>query len=222
MLQLDVVRDELAAALLPFSQSSRNQIVAMAERAAASNKYTTKPMREISMGGTDVVVIEAEPVRCTEGKRYKTSTIPVSPVIFRQVSWSNAMRQLSAPYNAWLNYCYGDSLSFEHQHALTVHIWNSLKIYHAESHLPEMNAETEKKLKALIWLSVQETKNFINRAEYRYSPKKLSQLCGVTHANWRKNYQARWKFLLECGNQLDREALIHVVQLRTAENSSRR
>ncbi|MEB7926146.1 bacteriophage antitermination protein Q [Atlantibacter hermannii] len=222
MLQLDFVRDELAAALLPFSQSSRNQIVAMAERAAASDKFTSKPTREISMGETDVIVIEAEPVRCTEGKRYKTSTIPVSPVIFCQVSWCNALRQLPAPYSAWLNYCYGDLLSFEYQQVLTVHIWNGLKIYHAESNLPEMTAETERKFKALTWLAVQESKNFINRAEYRYKPKDLSRLLGITHANWRNNYQARWKFLLECGNQLDREALIHVTQLRTAANSSRR
>ncbi|TQS65210.1 hypothetical protein DSB75_25050, partial [Salmonella enterica subsp. enterica serovar Typhimurium] len=40
-----------------------------------------------------------------EGKKFKTSTLPVSPDIFRQASWRRAIYQLPEQYIAWLSYC---------------------------------------------------------------------------------------------------------------------
>jgi hypothetical protein len=213
MLQLKYVRDELASALLSFSKPERNQIVAMAERSAAASKFTAKPMREISVDAA-VVIVEAEPVRYTEGKKFRTSSIPVSPQIFRQVSWRNALHQLPTPYKTWLNYCYGDQLSFEDQTFLTQHVWNIIQLYHKETYSSKMSSKTEKNMKGLSWLAIQETKNLVNRESYKYTQKELSKLCNITYDNWRKNYQTRWELILQCISQLDNEALIHVEQQR--------
>lgn len=221
-MQFNFVRNELTAALLSFSKSHRNQIVAMAERAPLQSRFTAKPQREIDIDNDTVIVIDAEPISYREGKRYHTSMIPVSPAIFSQVSWRSALLKMPEPYKSWLNYCYGDSISFEHQTILTTHIWHSLLINLAESKSPKMNCKTETNLKALTWLALQESKNFINRGELKYSQEELSQLCGVKYDLWRKNYKNRWDVMLACGVQMDREALIHVDQLRKKHISNRR
>lgn len=220
-MQLNYVRDELTSALLSYSKAGRNQIVAMAERAAPNTRFTTRAMREVEINNT-VILVEAETVHCTEGRRYKTSTIPVSPMIFSQVAWRQAVRRLHPQYSAWLNYCYGDSVEFQHQEILTAHIWFCLGIYQAENKMPAMSSKTKRNLKALAWLAAQEAKSFINRGEYRYKPEELSSLCGVTWENWRKNYQKRWDVIQHCCAQLDREALINVSQLRQTARSNRR
>lgn len=221
MLQLNYVRDSLTAALLAYSKEERNQIVAMSEMAGASKKFLEKPVREIDIDGA-VIIVEAEPVSYHEGKRYKTSTLPVSPAIFSQVSWRLAMHQLPEPYLAWLSYCYGDDLTFDRQTVLSVYLWNALKVYQAENKLPKMNSTTEKKLRALAWLAIQETKNLVNRGAFKYSQNELSQLCGISHDAWRQNHKERWEALLSSCRQLDREALIHVDQLRKKASSNRR
>lgn len=210
-MQFNTVRNELTAALLSFSKVSRNQIVAMAER--VPSRFTEKPTREIDVDNT-IVVIDAETISCKEGKRYQTSSIPVSPVIFSQVSWRNALLKMDNLYSSWLNYCYGDSISFEHQEILTKHIWNCLLIHLAETNSPKMNKKTESNLKNLAWLALQESKTYINRGEFRLKQEALSLLCGVEYNLWRKNYKCRWDAMINCGIQMDREALIHVDQLR--------
>ena len=85
-----------------------------------------------------------------------------------------------------------------------------------------MNGKTETNLKALAWLALQESKNFINRGELKYNQEELSQLCGVKYDLWRKNYKSRWDVMLASGVQMDREALIHVDQLRKKHISNRR
>ncbi|EGC6224838.1 hypothetical protein JN603_004285 [Salmonella enterica] len=221
MLQLNYVRDSITAALLAYSKSQRNQIVVMSEMAGASRKYLEKPVREIEINGK-VVVVDAEPVSYHEGKKFKTSTLPVSPDIFRQASWRRAMYQLPEQYIAWLSYCYGDALSFDHQTILSVHIWNELQVYQKENGLPKMNSTTTKKLKILAWLAIQETKNFVNRGEYKYSQEELSGFCGISYDGWRQNHKERWEVLLSSCIQLDREALIHVDQLRKKSGCHRR
>ncbi|WP_312315335.1 bacteriophage antitermination protein Q [Atlantibacter sp.] len=222
MLQLNFVRDELTAALLDLSKTGRNQIVAMAERAAASDRFTARPKREVAMGEDAVVIIDAEPVRFTAGKKFKTSSMPVNPAIFRQVSWRIAMHRLPAASRSWLNYCYGDALSFDDQTILVTHIWQSLETHIRENNLPKMNGKTEKNLKALVMLAVQETKYFLSKEEYRYTQEELSQLCGVSWDNWRKRYQSRWELMLSGLNELDNEALTHVEQLRKSACCDRR
>ncbi len=220
-MQLNYVRDELTSALLSYSKAERNQIVAMAERATPASRFTGRAMRAVEIDNT-VILVESDVISCTEGRRYKTSTIPVSPAIFHQVSWRQAIHRLVQPYSAWLNYCYGDSLNFQHQEILTAHIWFSLNVYQTEKKMPAMSNKTQRNLKALVWLAIQEAKNFINRGEYKYSPEELSVLCGVTWENWRKQYQKRWDVIQQCSAQLDREALINVSQLRETALSHRR
>lgn len=214
MLQLNYVRDELTAALLDISTKGRNQIVAMAERTTASSRFTVRPKREIALGEDTVVVVEAEPVRFTAGKKFKTSSIPVTPAVFRQISWRMAMQRLPAPSRAWLSYCYGDCLSYNHQITLVEHIWKKVTAHIKENNLPEMNKKTEKNLKALSMLAVQEAKYFLSHEKYRYTQEALSQLCGVSWGNWRLRYKSRWELMLQSILQLDNEALIHVERLR--------
>lgn len=222
MLQLDFVRESLTAALLDMPKSGCNQIVAMAERATSSDRFTARPTRKITIDETNTVVIEAEPIRCTAGKKFKTSSLPVTPAIFSQVSWRIAMHRLPAASWSWLNYCYGDVLSFDDQTTLVTYIWQSLETHIFENKLAKMNGKTEKTLKALVMLAIQETKYFLSREQYRYSQEELSQLCGVSWDNWRKRYQSRWVLMLSGLNELDSEALIHVEQLRRQSKSDRR
>lgn len=220
MLQLNYVRNELTAALLSYSKAARNQIVVMAENAAAT-RASKRPVRELVIDAKTIIEIDAETVKCSEGRRYKTSSIPVSPAIFSQVAWRKALHKLSPQYNAWLSYCYGDAVNFEQQEILTRHIWFCLNVYQKEHGLPAMSPKMARNLRGLAWLSVQEAKNFINRGEYRYSNEELSQLCGVKWPNWRKQYQKRWDIIQQCNIQLDKEALIDV-QLRKSSVSNRR
>lgn len=222
MLQLNYVRDELTAALLEIAQTGRNQIVTMAERAGSSNRYTGRPKREIAFGGDVSVVVDAEPVRCAAGKRFKTSSLPVSPAIFRQVSWRLAMHRMPAASQAWLNYCYGDSLAFEAQKTLVTYVWEQLGTEIKKSGLPKMSSKTSSAVKALMWLAVQESKFFLSRGIFRYTPEELSRLCGVSWDNWRKHYQRRWDLMLESISQLDNEALIDVEKHRKSACCNRR
>lgn len=222
MLQLNYVRDELTAALLDISSNGRNQIVAMAERAATSTRFNLRPEREIALSGDAVVVVEAEPIRFTAGKKFKTSSMPVTPAVFRQISWRIAMHRLPAASQAWLNYCYGDSLVFDGQTILVAHVWQALESQIKESRLPKMSGKTAQHLKALALLAVQETKYFLSREEYRYSQEELSQLCGVSWDNWRQRYQKRWELMLHSIIQLDSEALTHVDKLRKNACCNRR
>ena len=220
MLQLNYVRNELTSALLSYSKAARNQIVVMAENATAA-RLSKRPVRELIIDGSTTIEIDVETVRFSEGRRYKTSSIPVSPAIFSQVAWRKALHTLSPQYNAWLSYCYGDTVNFQQQEILTAHIWFCLNVYQKEQGLPAMSSKTARNLRGLAWLSVQEAKNFINRGEYRYSNEELSQLCGVKWPNWRKQYQPRWDIIQQCNIQLDKEALIDV-HLRKSALGNRR
>ena len=220
MLQFNYVRKELTEALLAYSKPGRNQIVTMSERACQANDHLCQPTRQIEIGNLSISG-DAEPVQCTEGRPYRNSSVPVSPSIFRQIAWRRALHVLPRPYQAWLQYCYGDSTSFTHQVDISRHIWEAFLVCIKSGEGKRFNAATQERIKKLVLLSVQETKHLTNRGEPRYTAAELASLCGVESGNWRENYQPRWVLLKTICEQIDREALIYVEQLRKTARRNR-
>ncbi len=220
MLQFSYVRKELTEALLSYSKLGCNQIVTMAERAGQAADFLCTPQRKIEIGNT-FITVDAEPVHCTEGRPYRGSSVPVSPFIFSQIAWRRALHVLPRPYQAWLHYCYGDSTSFTHQVDISRHLWEAFLVCVKSGESKRCSTTTQERIKKLVWLSVQETKHTINRGEPRYTSADLAALCGVENGNWRENYQPRWILLKTICEQIDREALIYVEQLRNTARRNR-
>ncbi len=85
----------------------------------------------------------------------KGTSIPlVSPVEFSTSSWRRAVLSLEEHHKAWLLWCYGESICWEYQIAITQWAWNEFNTQSGTRKLQE-NAGTPEKL---IWLAAQAVK----------------------------------------------------------------
>lgn len=208
MLQHEYVRHRLTEALLSHQKKSCNQIVAMAEKSQTGCKFQAKAIRKIAVGINEIIV-EADPVRCSSSRSYKTSSIPVTTNIFSHIAWRRAVKLMAPHHQAWINYCYGDSTSFDHQQQITLYVWAIFQINQKKTSARSMSKKTYSVVRSLTWLAVQESKHITNRGDRKYRSKELCELADVSPQNWNINYQPRWDSLLRACEQLDSEALSH-------------
>ena len=219
--QLEYLRESLTEALMMYSKSHQSP-TSGAAAGGSSDRYKARPKRKIAIGDDSekFIIVDADPVTYREGKKYKTSSLPVSPAIFRQILWRLSMHKLPAEEFAWLSYCYGDDMTFDHQVMLCQHIWNGLIMNLTDQ--AKMNKKTEKTLRAATWLAVQECKNKINRGEFKYSQKSLSELCGIKYGTWRENYAPRWSAMISVCMELDEKSLVNIDYVRKSTCRNRR
>lgn len=221
MLQLEWVREHLNKALLniilPRENSSGSRIYPEKRDA----QIYTKPTREIELE-KKTITVPIDPMHCTEGRKYKGSRVLVSPEMYALASWRRAVMLLPPSYQAWTRYCYGDSTAFDGQITICTHVWAAFQIYQHEIGAPRMSKKIEEAIQRLVWLALQERKQFLTRGQYRYCSADLARLCGVSPDNWAHNYQPRWAALMKITERLDREALIYAEQEQRTESRMRR
>lgn len=170
----------------------------------------------------NTVVVEAQPVRCSSSRSYKSSTLPVAADVFRDISWRKAVNLVAPHYQAWINYCYGDSTNYGLQMLLVTHVWAAFLTLQKETGAPTMSKKTIASIRSLVYLAVQEAKIITNRGEGKYKPGELARLMGTSHSNWTTNHQPRWESLIRICEQLDREALINAEFFQQKTRSNKR
>lgn len=219
MLQLNYVRNRLTIALLGIYKPKANQLASIGGSIQGEQKFRAKPTREISFGENHSITVPAEAIRCCEVRSYKGSSVLLTPEAFEYSAWRRAVNKLPDTYQAWIRYCYGDSILFPDQIVLCHHVWSAFLVYQREIGAPKMSKKIKTLMQSLVWLSVQESKLITNRGVGKYDATALSTLSGLSAPNWNQNYQFRWFALLQIGAALDREALTHVEQAHRAEDS---
>ncbi|KON62789.1 phage antitermination protein Q [Komagataeibacter europaeus] len=222
MLQFDYVRTSLSSALLCITvQRDEKPDESRVFADKTNQSFQSKPMREIALDDRTIRV-EATPVHCSETRPYKGGKLLINNNAYRMSSWRRVVSLLPPAYESWIRYCYGDSIVFGHQEILCHHVWSAFIVYQREVGAPRMSKKVKESLQRLVWLSVQESKKFVNRGAFAYVASDLALLLGVTPNNWNQCYQPRWKALLQIMVTLDREALIHAEQKHREESRLRR
>ncbi|EPU7098215.1 bacteriophage antitermination protein Q, partial [Escherichia coli] len=140
----------------------------------------------------------------------------VSPVEFATSSWRRALLELEEHQKAWLLWCYGGNICWEHQIAITQWVWNEFK---TQSGTRKIAVKTLERVKKLIWLAAQDVRGWVTGCEV-YQRQELARLCGVKPDNWSHNYAHYWREMCDIFKRLDRESLICSVKIRAQQKAT--
>ncbi|MBB9242529.1 antiterminator, partial [Escherichia coli] len=112
-------------------------------------------------------------------------------VEFSTSSWRRAVLSLEEHHKAWLLWCYGGNICWEHQIAITQWAWEEFKAHSGNRKIAE---KTRERLKKLIWLAVQDVKSELAGSE-TYEYQELAELMGVAKSTWTETYRPRWEIM---------------------------
>lgn len=216
----EFVRGQLRNALYDLPMTQKGQIAIMSD-SAAGDRYSDRAMRQVESEGS-TVQIEAEHVRYREGKKYKQNKPLIMEGAFQSGIWRHAVNKLPAECLSWANYCYGESLRFEHQVTICKEIWKRFQQLEPAAGLKKMHAPTRKKVEQLTWLAVQVAISEINGGAKEYSAAELSRFLDIKPDNWQHNYLPRWALLISACHDLDSEVIGYVGRQHKAERDRRR
>lgn len=216
----EYVRDQLRTALYDLPLGQKGQIAIMSDT-AGGDSYTDKPKRLV-VSGESAVQIDAEPVRCHQGKSYKQNKPLILETAFKTGIWRQAVNKLADQQVAWAKYCYGEELNFDHQLIICKEVWDRFLVRENETRSKKMALKMQQKLQALVLLAVQVTVGQIRGPQLEYSNARLSQLLGIKPNNFQGHYLPRWSLLLAVCTELDNEVIAYVGRQHKAESDGRR
>lgn len=214
------VRDQLRTALCDLPLGQKGQIAIMSDM-AGGDAFTDRPVRLVESGDGSLK-IDAEPVRCHQGKKYKQNKPLILEAAFKTGIWRQAVNKLPDAQLAWAKYCYGEDLKFDHQLIICKEIWNRFLKHETETRARKMSEKLQKKLSSLVLLAVQVSTGRIRGPEREYTGSQLSKLLGIKPNNWQGHYLPRWSLLLALCEELDSEVIKSVGRQHKAERDGRR
>lgn len=214
------VRDQMRTALCDLPLAQKGQIAIMSDM-AGGDTFTERPVRLVESGESRVK-IDAEPVRCHQGKKYKQNKPLILEAAFKTGIWRQAVNKLPDAQMAWAKYCYGEDLKFDHQLIICKEIWNRFLNRETETRARKMSEKLQKKLSSLVLLAVQVSVGRIRGPQLEYTGAYLSQLLGIKPNNWQGHYLPRWSLLLALCEELDNEVIASVERQHRAERAERR
>lgn len=215
----EYVRGQLRTALFELPLSQKGQIAIMSD-SAAGDRHTARPVRTIDTG-TGCVEVDAEPVRYREGKKYKQNKPLILDQCFKSSIWRQSVNRLNDDHLAWANYCYGESLKFEHQVLICSEIWRRFEQLEAAENPKKMSAKTRQRVQRLTWLAVQVAASQLQQLPKIYKNTELAAFLGVAPDNWQTNYLSRWTRLISVCHTYDSEVIRHVERQHKAERHRR-
>ncbi|WP_097448605.1 bacteriophage antitermination protein Q [Escherichia coli] len=214
---LQFVREQLIIATADLSGATKGQLEAWQENAMFdTGRYRRKKIRYCDEVTGKMITRDNPPI---PGKQSlaKGSSIPlVSPVEFSTSSWRRAVLSLEEHHKAWLLWCYGGNICWEHQIVITHWVWNEFTTRYETR---KIAGKTLERVKKLIWLAAQDVRGSVTGREV-YQRQELARLCGVKPDNWSHNYANYWREMCDIFKKLDTESLICTVKMRSQQKAT--
>ena len=214
---LQFVREQLMIATADLSGSTKCQLEAWQENALFdTGRYRRKKIRYRDEVTGKMITRDNPPIQGKQSLAKGSSIALVSPVEFATSSWRRAVLELEEHQKAWLLWCYGGNICWEHQIAITQWGWSEFK---TQSGSRKIAVKTLERVKKLIWLAAQDVRGWVTGCEV-YQRQELARLCGVKPDNWSHNYANYWGEMCGICKRLDRESLICSVEKRAQEKAT--
>ncbi|HCT7897889.1 TPA: antiterminator [Enterobacter cloacae] len=216
-INLSYVRQQLILATADMSGATKCQLMAWLENAQFDTKtFKRKKPRVMDEVTGKMITLDNPPIPGKQS-RAKGSHIPlVNHVEYSTASWRRALMSLEEHQKAWLLWNYSESVSFEHQVAITQWAWAEFR---EQLGAKKVAGKTMERLKKLIWLAAQDVKaELAGREAYEYQA--LAELAGVTPKNWSETFTDRWVEMRRIFLRLDSGALLQVTRSRSQQKAT--
>ncbi|KLW06405.1 bacteriophage antitermination protein Q [Enterobacter hormaechei] len=215
--QLEYVRQQLIVATADLSGATKGQLVAFAENAQFTATARSRGRKKVFDKDKQRMVNPDGPPMSGSQSRAKGSSIAlVSPVEYGTASWRRAVLSLDDHQKAWLLWNYSESVSFEHQVAITQWAWAEFR---EQLGAKKVASKTMERLKKLIWLAAQDVKSELAGKDV-YQQQDLAALCGVKPDNWCHNYADYWRAMCTIFKRLDGDSLLCTVRTRSQQKAT--
>ncbi|EOZ1383294.1 TPA: antiterminator [Enterobacter hormaechei] len=215
--QLEYVRQQLIVATADLSGATKGQLVAFAENAQFTATARSRGRKKVFDKDKQRMVNPDGPPMSGSQSRAKGSSIAlVSPVEYGTASWRRAVLSLDDHQKAWLLWNYSESVSFEHQVAITQWVWAEFR---EQLGAKKVASKTMERLKKLIWLAAQDVKSELAGKDV-YQQQDLAALCGVKPDNWCHNYADYWRAMCTIFKRLDGDSLLNAVRTRSQQKAT--
>lgn len=208
--QLEYIRIQLRAALEDDSGGTKGQLEAFAEHPPADKKLN--PRKQIHVveldngrGGVRRVKAENSALYVLETRSRRHPMPPIRDKAFCYAAWRRAVLKLDVSQQAWIKYCYGFDLNFEHQKEICRYIWEC-----HEKQLTDVRLQKRVKMRIiqLVWLAAQDAAAKNRNETYKeYAGAVLSGLLSVDRSGWTRIYSFHWEALKRAFERLDSHAL---------------
>ncbi|HBV6154155.1 TPA: antiterminator [Klebsiella variicola] len=212
---LQYVRQQLIVATADLSGATKGQLVAFAENAQVTATARSRGRKKVYSEVKQRMVNPDGPPMSGSQSRAKGSSIAlVLPVEYSTASWRRALLSLEEYQKAWLLWNYSDNIRWEHQETITRWAWEQFSEKLAGVRIAN---KTVDRLRQLIWLAAQNTKQEITGIGHHYSP---AAMVGIKPDNWCHNYSDYWQIMMDIYQELDSQALLSVSRLRSQQKAT--
>ncbi|MBZ7621133.1 antiterminator [Klebsiella michiganensis] len=212
---LQYVRQQLIVATADLSGATKGQLVAFAENAMFEATARSSKRMKVVDPATGRMVRPSNPPVPGKQSRAKGSAIAlVQPVEYSTASWRRALLLLEEHQKSWLLWNYSDNIRWEHQETITSWAWEQFSEKLAGARIAK---KTVDRLRQLIWLAAQNTKQEITGRGHHYSP---AAMVGIKPDNWCHNYSDYWLTMMDIYQGLDSQALLSVSRSRSQQKAT--
>lgn len=212
---LQYVRQQLIVATADLSGATKGQLVAFAENAQFTATARSRGRKKVYSEVKQKMVNPDGPPMSGSQSRAKGSSIAlVLPVEYSTASWRRALLSLEEHQKAWLLWNYSDNIRWEHQETITRWAWEQFNEKLAGVRIAK---KTVDRLRQLIWLAAQNTKQEITGRGHHYAP---ASMVGIKPDNWCHNYSDYWQIMMDIFQGLDSQALLSVSRSRSQQKAT--
>ena len=212
---LQYVRQQLIVATADLSGATKGQLVAFAENAMFEATARSSKRKKVVDPATGRMVKPSNPPVPGKQSRAKGSAIAlVQPVEYSTASWRRALLSLEEHQKSWLLWNYSDNIRWENQETITRWAWEQFSQQLAGVRIAK---KTVDRLRQLIWLAAQNTKQEITGRGHHYSP---AAMVGIKPDNWCHNYSDYWQVMMDIYQGLDSQALLSVSRSRSQQKAT--
>ncbi|MEI7247994.1 bacteriophage antitermination protein Q [Pectobacterium carotovorum] len=210
---LEYIRGNVSTALSDIQKTGAGQLGAFEGAGIIrTTKYTRQRKRIVALDGRNVCAT-TDAMHCPETRSRKRPTPPIDPITYGTASWRRAVNELDSHHTAWVRFCYGNDMNYEHQKAICLHVWNEYKPTLTGKKTTE---KVRRRIESLVWLAIQRYAAtcgclFVSR---EYNDSELAKLSGISRSTWCENYKYHWDGLTEMVSELDRDSLNTIIKKR--------
>ncbi|EJZ8383002.1 antiterminator [Klebsiella oxytoca] len=212
---LEFVRQQLIVATADLSGATKGQLVAFAENAQFTATARSRGRKKVYSEAKQKMVNPDGPPMSGSQSRAKGSSIAlVLPVEYSTASWRRALLSMEDHQKAWLLWNYSDNIRWEYQETITQWVWQQFSERLAGARIAK---KTVDRLRQLIWLAAQNTKQEITGRGHHYAP---ASMVGIKPDNWCHNYSDYWQIMMDIFQGLDSQALLSVSRTRSQQKAT--
>ncbi|MDL4447713.1 bacteriophage antitermination protein Q [Klebsiella michiganensis] len=212
---LQYVRQQLIVATADLSGATKGQLVAFAENAMfEATARSSKRMKVVDPATGRMVKPSNPPVPGKQSRAKGSAIALVQPVEYSTASWRRALLSLEEHQKSWLLWNYSDNIRWEHQETITRWAWEQFSEKLVGVRIAK---KTVDRLRQLIWLAAQNTKQEITGRGHHYAP---ASMVGIKPDNWCHNYSDYWQTMMDIYQGLDSQALLSVSRSRSQQKAT--